>query len=281
MDKIYFSNLRRLMIDRYTGFYIASNAPLESIEGLFIYDQNTPSDFWILKHNFSNPNYIIAVYILNADGTYSKAYPRIIKSDDGTINLDFSEILVNGYACVLFSKSDIAIPTPTPTITPTPTPSMSACTYYNWDNEFKYSFGQLFQSHNNYTFQQSGSIFAWVNGNLTCCNGIASADIPTQGFSGFNIQFAPYVNKIRLTVDITNASGAFDGPVLVLSNGTRFIASSVTDNIATYDLTSTETEELIVNAWAPMYADQFGYGYFLQVNSIEFCSFIGEPPLAS
>ena len=127
---VYFSNLRRLMLDRYTGFYVASNLPLESIEGLYIYEQPTPSNLWSLKHNFSNPNYILAIYKLNSDGTYNKAYPKIIQSDDTTINLDFNGISEAGYVCVLFAENDVVIPTPTPTqtitptITPTPTPAI-------------------------------------------------------------------------------------------------------------------------------------------------------------
>lgn len=103
---MFFSNLRKLLLDRYTGTYIASNVALESVEGLYIFNQDSISNAWTLKHNFSNPNYIIAVYVTQDDGTFDKAYPNIIQSDDTTIILDFG-VDTLGYACVLFAENDL------------------------------------------------------------------------------------------------------------------------------------------------------------------------------
>ena len=170
-------------------------------------------------------------------------------------------------------------PTLTPTLTPTITPSVTpivACTYYDGTNPGIYGIGFMFFAQGNYTWQGNG--VGWVNNYSTCCNGIFPGDVPAQGFSNFNTAYVPYINNLRITVDITNAAGAEDGPVLILSNGTRFNPTSFSGNLATYELTVSETNELLANAWAAMYADRFSYAYFLPITLIEFCSFIGQPP---
>lgn len=126
-----FSNLRKLLIDRTSGQYIASNVALESVEGFYIFNQNSLSSQWMLQHNFSNTNYAITVYVLQTDGTYDKAYPNFIQTNDTQITIDFSGLATQGYACVLFIENDLTVvpsltPTNTPTQTPTSTPTPTA-----------------------------------------------------------------------------------------------------------------------------------------------------------
>lgn len=123
-----FSNLRKLLLDRYTGSYVATNKSLETVEGFYYFEQPEPNTQWHLQHDFENPNYIIAIYVQDLNGGYTRAWPNFIKNDNTRITVDFNTVEAAGYACVLFVENDLTIiptSTITPTITPTPTPTPS------------------------------------------------------------------------------------------------------------------------------------------------------------
>ena len=132
MKTRYFSDYKRVILDRSTGRYFNSNNPLEPVEAFYAFEQTTPSALWTIQHQFNNADYIIEIFVKQTDGTYKLVEPnRIWTKNNRNICVDFAGVPVVGYATMMFTENDINIveitPSPTPTQsgtkTPTPTPT--------------------------------------------------------------------------------------------------------------------------------------------------------------